>query len=469
MNIYLPIEVKVRELEGKTLLAMVAAEKGHTVILGEKKDTLSLAQKPGLPPGIVHDKSLTPGEYKIKGFANLKKNGHAITAQDEESGLLDESYDRFANRRFSEDTVSMVDKVFAWGEHDQSTLHKIYPKYTDTFVATGSPRVDFWRSDFDDYYKDSVPGLKSYILVASNFGSPIEENTFWDRMARMRKAGYFDRDPKMEKYLYENTAYQFRLLRYFLELIRELSQSFPKETIVVRPHPVESVEAWGKILGEYPNVIIKREGTITGWIRNAAVVLHNGCTSALEAAVSQVPRIAYRPIPHDIERVIPNNVSFQAFSLDEAKQMVADILEKGTIDNTEDAEQSIKEILENRLTSLSGPLAADRIVDEWENLAEANGFKTSPVKELMGKNSQEKASLARKLKRRIAEIKNTVIENPSAQKKNGKLLKSGHKFPSLSDEEVNSMIVKLKHTLHRFENVKAVRFGEKSFIFYSEN
>ena len=68
MNIYLPIEVKVRELEGKTLLALTAAERGHTVIIGEKKDTINLAKKGILPPGIVHDKSLTPGEYKIKNF-----------------------------------------------------------------------------------------------------------------------------------------------------------------------------------------------------------------------------------------------------------------------------------------------------------------------------------------------------------------------------------------------------------------
>jgi surface carbohydrate biosynthesis protein len=88
MNIYLPIEVKVRELEGKVLLALAAAERGHTVILGEKKDTINMAKKGHLPPGIVHDKSLTPGEYKLINYKQLKEHGHLVTSQDEESGLL---------------------------------------------------------------------------------------------------------------------------------------------------------------------------------------------------------------------------------------------------------------------------------------------------------------------------------------------------------------------------------------------
>jgi surface carbohydrate biosynthesis protein len=202
MNIYLPIEVKLRELEGKMLLAMVAAERGHVVIIGEKKDTLNLAKAGKLPPGVVHDKSFTPGQYKIDYFKKLKEYGHFISGQDEETGLLDESFDDFATRRFSEETISLADKVFAWGAHDAQSLREIYPNYKNRIIATGSPRVDLWRSEFDSYYKKSTTVRNPDILVASNFGYPIDENPFWNRVARLRKAGYFERDPEMEKYLY---------------------------------------------------------------------------------------------------------------------------------------------------------------------------------------------------------------------------------------------------------------------------
>ena len=467
MNVYLPIEIKARELEGKLLLALIAAEKGHTVILGEKKDTLNLAKTDYLPPGIVHDKSLTPGEYKIKYLTKLKEQGHLITSQDEESGLVDESYETFAKRRYSEKTVSMADKIFTWGKHDQSSLQAIYPEHAKKIVATGSPRVDFWRKDLDDYYKDSVKGLNSYILIASNFGFPIDENPFWNRIARLRQTGYFDRDPEMERYMYENTAYQYRLLHEFILMIRDLSEEFPHEKIVVRPHPVESIDAWHKLVGELPNVIIKREGTISGWIRNASVLIHNGCTSALEAFVSGLPRIAYRPIPHEKEREIPNKISIQAFDLMELKEIVHNILTKGRAMGYEESENIANDIITNRLSSLSNKLAAEKMVEEWENMANEVKFDTANPLDLVRNKPVKKVSLKLKLKSRAVKVRNFFLGTPEEGRNNNKLLSSSHKFPSLDDEEINEMIRKLQSTLNRFDNVDTVRFGEKSFIFYN--
>jgi len=88
MNIYLPVEIKSRELEGKLLLSLTAAERGHMVILGEKSHTRGLAAKGVLPPGILHNKSLTPSEKALKLLDNLKNQNHIITCQDEEGGLI---------------------------------------------------------------------------------------------------------------------------------------------------------------------------------------------------------------------------------------------------------------------------------------------------------------------------------------------------------------------------------------------
>jgi surface carbohydrate biosynthesis protein len=466
MNIYIPIEIKARELEGRMLLALVAAEKGHHVILGEKSDTAVLAQKGFLPPGIVHDKSLTPGDYKFKYYRNLKKHGHLITAQDEESGLLDETYDRFASIRFSEEIFSLADKYFAWGDYDAKSLYKTYPGFKDRIAKTGSPRVDFWRKDFDRYFQRKHENEKPYIFVASNFGSPIDKNTFWDRMARLREAGYLERDPTFEKHLYENSAYQFRLLYRFVEMIRHLSDAFPDVTILVRPHPVESTDAWEKIIGDYPNVKVKLEGTISGWIRNSAVLIHNGCTSAMEAAVSKVPRIAYRPIPHEIERDIPNNVSLQAFGLDELSKMVSDILEDGVTTGFEQTEERASDILSNRLDSLNKSLAADKIVEEWTKLGNESGLNSSELDILLELKTAQKPGLKLQVKRKAVKLRDMIFSPQGKTVKNGRLLKTTHKFPSLEPEEVQEIHLNLKRTLGRFDNIKTVRFGKKSYIFY---
>lgn len=466
MNIYIPIEIKARELEGRTLLAIVAAEKGHSVVLGEKNDTIVLAKKGFLPPGIVHDKSLTPGEYKLDYFEKLRENGHLITSQDEESGLLDESYDKFANIRFSDETISMTDKVFAWGDHDANCLKKVFSKYQDRIVSTGSPRVDFWRTDFDNYFDGKTTIEKPYILVASNFGSPIDENTFWDRIARLRKAGYFERDPDLEKHLYENTAYQFRLLHRFVEMIRNLSESFPDVKILVRPHPVESTDAWMKLIGEYPNVFVKREGTISDWIRNSLVLIHNGCTSALEAAVSGIPRIAYRPIPHEIEREIPNDSSLNAFSLKDLNKKISDLMEKGTTSHFDEVEKRADKIVKSRLSSLKDQWASEKIVEEWSALGSLINMESSTVDQLMRSKPTHKVSFKRKFKRKAVILRDLIVKPSNLAKKGTHNLKTSHKFPSLSDEDIYNILHGLQQTHQRFLDVKAVRFGEKSFIFY---
>lgn len=473
MNIYIPIEVKVRELEGRCLLALVAAERGHTVIVGEKKDTLNMAKSGYVPPGIVHDKSLTPGAYKIDNFTKLHEHGHLITSQDEESGLLDESYDQFAKQRFSEETVSMVDRIFTWGPHDTKSLQNIYPEYTEKIVPTGSPRVDFWRNEFDAYYRNENSKFKTDILVASNFGYPIDENTFWDRIARLRKAGYFDRAPEMEKYMYENTAYQYRLLFYFVEMVRDLSKSFPDAKILVRPHPVESIDAWNKLVGKLPNVVIRRESTISGWIRNTTVLIHNGCTSALEASVSGLPRIAYRPIPNKIEREIPNDTSIHSFSIDELKEVVSNLLEKGETKGMEEVEEATKEILNSRLSSLTGKFAAEKIVDEWTLMGESAGLGHSNLAELeecrdVRTNRLKSKTFKRVLKKKAVDMRNLILRQSRPKNQKDNLLKTDHKFPYLSDDEMEGILTRLRAAHGRFDDVKAVRYGEKSFIIYSE-
>ena len=72
MNLYLPIEVKVRELESKLLLAFAAVERGHEVLIGSKTDVLVPALQGKLPKGVIHLKSLTPSDTLIEQMRILK-------------------------------------------------------------------------------------------------------------------------------------------------------------------------------------------------------------------------------------------------------------------------------------------------------------------------------------------------------------------------------------------------------------
>ncbi len=468
MNIYIPIEIKVRELEGKLLLALTAAQKGHTVILGDKGNTRMLAVKGLLPKGIYHNKSLTPGDGKQGSLYKIFKNGYIITSQDEESGLVDESYEDFAKLRFSSETISLTSKVFAWGKHDEESLKNIYPEHIEKITSTGSPRVDFWRHEFKSYFDqldfNNTNKFLPYILVVSNFSSLLDENRFWDKAARLRKTGYFDRIKDWEAYFYNNSAYQLQLIYKFIVMIRELSNTFPNINIVVRPHPVESIEAWEKILGNTEdNVIINRKGTISSWIRNSSLIIHNGCTSALEAAICGTHRIAYRPLPSEYERSIPNRISYQAESLGELKKMVSDLLDGRSLKSEKEVKNETNKLINRRFNNYEGSFAANNIVEVWEELAEKYNLKQNSPDDLVSLKTEN--ILKGKLKNLYKKTSSLFQRNKKNKKK---LLSSSHKFPHLKESEVQKIINQLQISLGQFQDVKFKKYGEKSYIFYND-
>jgi len=473
MNIYIPIEIKVRELEGRLLLALAAAERGHTVIVGEKKDTIGLATKGLLPPGLVHLKSITPHDSMKNMLSKLNKNGHAVTVQDEESGLLDETYDTFARLRFSEETIKAVDKVLAWGHYDLRSLKQFYSSQSKKIVVTGSPRVDFWRKDFAEYYSDHTESKdlagKPYIMVVSNFGGPLNVNRFWNVMARLNKAGYFEREEGREKHDYENAAYQTRLIGEFVFMIRGLKKRFLDHNILVRPHPVESVEGWEKLIGNVPGVHVKREGTISPWIRHAKAIIHNGCTSAMEAAISGQNRIAYRPIPHEIERKIPNKVSLNAFSEKELHQFLEGMLNGRDLHKEDDHYTEIQKIIHDRFAVTNGKLATDRIVDVWDDIAQQKGLLNTSYKELLLIKKQKSISFEQKVKRTLVSVRNSVLGKADNPQKNSQLLDTSFKFPEFTNAEFGTILGKLEKNLGRLRMVSHHRFGEKSFLLQNKN
>lgn len=471
MNIYIPIEIKARELEGRVLLALAAAERGHLVIVGEKKDTIVKASKGQFPPGLVHMKSITPHKSMLESLHTLKKKGHNITVQDEESGLLDESYDTFARLRFSEETIELVDRVCTWGHYDHRSLEKMYADLGEHFSVTGSPRVDFWRKDFHDYYSniedaETIKG-KPYLMVVSNFSGPLNVNRFWDIMARLNKAGYFAREEGREKHEFENAAYQTRLIGEFVFLIRDLARTYPDHNILVRPHPVESIEGWRKLIGEeVSNVIVEREGTISRWIRHAKVIIHNGCTSALEAAIAGENRIAYRPIPFKFEREIPNKVSLNAYSIEEVKSFISDLLKGENLHRKDQNFEEIQSLVNDRFEAIDDKLAADRIVDVWDEISKSNSSENTP-EDFLNLSYQGNPSVKKQIKKTVKNVRDTLTLKSNGSKSK-RLLKSYHKFPEFTDEEMSGMHMNLRNTLKRFEKVTCKRLGRKSFLMYNK-
>ena len=451
MNIYIKIETKNRDLEPRFLLGLTAAERGHSVFLGPAGLTTHLAARRVLKPGIVHEKSITPAPLRVAELQSYVRNGFVCTSQDEESGLLEEEYQRFAEMRFSKETLDLTKKVFAWGEHDRNGLLKQYPEIIDLdekVLATGSPRADMWRPEMKEFYKGTEIERKfgRYILVVSNFTEVAGYNRTWQQIGFARKSGYLNRGLDWQ-WMMSRAGYSYELAGLFILGLLRVADENPEMNFVFRPHLVENPKAWEAIIEDRPNISIVSRGSINRWVRNSELVIHNGCTTGFEAAISQVPVVSYKPITSVHDRPMSDRVSHQVFTEDELSKVVNEVVTSNGSQNRP-LVGDIR-ILQDRFSNFGGRLACDSIVDIWDTFKHDRLCQRNPT-QIWRKNA-----LVYQTRRRWAKFRSKLplIDKAGA-------LVQGHKFDSLTSAEVFDLHHNFIETLNRFERVKVRLHGE---------
>lgn len=340
MSFYLliPVENQVRELDPKLLLATCAAKAGIKSYIGYRTEMdINIAR---FPRGIYLAKSFTQRSDKM--FRILSKLGFIICAWDEEA-LVHYPPDIYFKRRLSATALSYVSHLFAWGQ-DNEDLFKSYPSMPRGMPIhkVGNPRLDMLRKDFSYYYDDEICNIKSsygkFILINTNFGNvnahlPIH-NLFTSRDSHGnytemgRGATGMGREFSLGR-----AKYKQRILDHFLEAIPKLARKFPDTTIVIRPHPVENKSIYHQLASRFDNLKVVQEGNVIPWIRAATAVIHNGCTTGIEAYLSGKPALAYVPL-EDVrfgyDALIPNELSFKCQDIAQLEQATSNLLNHGS-------------------------------------------------------------------------------------------------------------------------------------------
>ena len=318
MNIYINVEIPSRELDSKLLLGILAAVRGHQVIVSDLESILKGVTQGVLAPGIFHTKSLTPAEHKVTLLNFLAEKGFKITSNDEESAVEQDSFEWCVKNRFSEKTINQAAAVFGWGDEDTNTLKKTYSNHSSKIHKTGSPRVDMWSPAFSDYW--GIPKMlpsKPFLLISSNMSPSQSYKGFFERYKVKKKLGYFERDPEGMGREFAMAAESYLKTFSFIEALKHLSKNNIGYDIVLRPHPNESIEIWRTYLKDIPNIHIIREGSLSAWINNAFAVMQNGCTSAVEATINKTPVIQYNNFQKISYKISPYNLGIQINNLDE--------------------------------------------------------------------------------------------------------------------------------------------------------
>lgn len=372
MKLYITVETTARELDAKTLLACCAAEAGFDVIIGLEDMVRRLCRFS--KPGIFFDKSLH-SEYPVL-FKKLKENGYLIAVSDEE-GLAGD-HEQYLEFGVGKGIAETVDMIFTWGEIHKNLIYNAMPEYDGVVIEAGNPRMDVLGADLRRVFDQKVVEIKEkygeFILVNTRYGfvnSVIGGEEYRKKILRGEFGEKID-------YLLNFYDFEAALWHEFRKMTISLSRRYPGRNIILRPHPSESIEKWKEALHGLSNVKVVREGNVHPWILSSDLLIHNGCSTAIEALLLDVPCVCYRPIlSEECDVVLPNSVSYNVFDIDDLCKFIDNPRHYSSLGK----KQEWKNILKKYISSISGPKSVEIIVSGLTELSkkktDCNSVKSS--------------------------------------------------------------------------------------------
>jgi hypothetical protein len=243
------------------------------------------------------------------------------------------------------------------------------------------------------------------------------------------------------------------LFDHFLELVPALSRRFPEHAVVVRPHPSESHARWREMAGRLPNVHVVYENGAQPWLMACACLIHNGCTTAVEAAMLGRPALAYQPVQSErYDHHLPNRLSQSVRSLQELGDRVEEVLAEGAAAAEDPTRRAL---LSHHIAALEGALACERIVEVLEDV-DAEGPLLEPPDPDRVVGSWLHAH-GRALVKRVA-----ARMPANADTKNSPEYES-HRFPGVKLRQVRERVRRFGETLGRFGDVRVRKLAKNVF------
>ena len=455
-TLIIPVENQVRELDAKLLLACVAAERGLPVILGSR--TYIHFAMPRLPRGVFLAKSMRSLSTLMLNL--IRGLGHDIVAWDEES-LVRYSAPEYYAWRYSEDTFKVIEQLFAWGADDAEFFTR-YPGYSGAPVhVTGNPRIDLLRADVRGYFAPEVAVLQQrygdFILINTNFSfvnnfvpalNLIERDA--QGQPRVSRSGRGMSVP----FATGMAAHQQAIYEHFRVLLPQLAGWFPARRIVLRPHPSENHDVWRGILAQCPQVEVAHHGNVVPWLMAAKVLLHNGCTTAVEASVLDTPAVSYMPVTSaTFDYHLPNGLSHCAATPEAVREHLAAIL-AGQRGRVEDALR--ERLFARHLSATRGALACDRVLD----VLLASGY---------AERTPQRPAALPWLKAWLTGNIRTLVKRINGLRPNHRNSAAyhAHRFPGVSASELNARIARFSAQLGRFGGIRAAAHSPHIFRIYN--
>lgn len=327
-EIYISVELKVREFLSQIILAFYLSLKGFRVYLGSKNQIIEMVKKKKNKSGIffykggIHRDLINDIDENIDSYAVLD---HEIGP-----GCQLKQYNLEVPGAFHPQTLKKLDLYFSLNQKIHNVAKNKMKNIRGKHFLTGWPRVDLWKPKYKFLYLNKIIKInkryKDFILFNSDFANitPDYENeilqfgTFWSIVDNKKKNLKITNNRKLWA---KNSYDEFN---QFIKFIKIFAKKNKDQNIVIRPHPAENIKTWNNQLSDIKNIYVESpKDDVTPWIYAAKCVLHRGCTTALQSLYMKKPNV------------------FLTVSKDKFKQA---IIEKKTTYDLCDKVESIKQL-----------------------------------------------------------------------------------------------------------------------------
>jgi len=244
-------------------------------------------------------------------------------------------------------------------------------------------------------------------------------------------------------------THQERIASSFVSLISKIGSEKRGIKFILRPHPSENHSFWREMVSELPNIEMIHRGNVVPWILASTCLLHNGCTTAVEAAVLGKPAITYQKIRSEsFDYHLPNGLS----SIAKCELEVIELIEKLVQESSHRNLPVNKGLLQEHLSASEGPFASERILEIL-----ASGIDLS---HRHGSFSRTKRASAH-----LIGTARTALKKINSFRKGHRNSKAyhDHRFPKVTSGQLQKKIATLDRTLGRFASVKIDEFSENLF------
>ncbi len=289
-TIYLPVELKNREMKSKLLLASFFLHNGWDVVIGEHGQVrdYAMSQK----GGVYIEKDMLYIRAKV--LNHMKRNGFLVYAWDEE-GLVTGEYERYVAGRLDKSCLEKLDGIIAWGKQQADHIRRFMPEVSDRVYEYGNPRLDLLRKENKGIYMRQIQKIRSaygvFSLVNLSFPYATDKNTL-PRTLEVIKTHIKDatstRAAVLRKANFDRSMY-----RSIKAVVKYMSDKMNR-TVVIRPHPVDNAET---VLHDFQNshlIHVVQKYDTNAWILSADQLICNTCTTAIEARIAKTPVIVYQ-------------------------------------------------------------------------------------------------------------------------------------------------------------------------------